>query len=166
LRTKIDATSRILFDPAHPSQSSLVLTPFYFGFQQKAQSIEFNIGSPSEWPEIWDNYDVDPGNYFENSMLAYHAKQIWKLSLLDEPVDRCYVTSLDYALPKSEHIFASVLLHTRTYVTCALALLRTKHLSTFVPRCIKQRLAVLSMACAGARGACEHLQSTHTTITG
>jgi hypothetical protein len=56
--------------------------------EQKAESIEFNIGSPKEWPAIWDSYKVDSGNYFQNSMLAYHAKQIWKLSLLGQPVDR------------------------------------------------------------------------------
>lgn len=55
---------------------------------KKAESIEFNIGGPKEWPAIWDSYPVDPTNYFENSMRAYHAKQIWKLSQVDKPVDR------------------------------------------------------------------------------
>uniref|UniRef100_A0A7S0W8X8 Peptidase M13 C-terminal domain-containing protein n=1 Tax=Hemiselmis tepida TaxID=464990 RepID=A0A7S0W8X8_9CRYP len=54
----------------------------------KARSIDFNIGSPDTWPAIWDGYKVDPSNYFENSMLAYHSKQVWKLSQVDKPVNR------------------------------------------------------------------------------
>ncbi len=104
---------------------------FYSLSPQKAESIQFNIGSPSEWPEIWDNYIVDPGNYFQNSMLAYHAKQIWKLSLLDQPVDRCcqFLESclcrvpisffgLLFTRPKIRHVRASA--HLASYHACAL----------------------------------------------
>jgi predicted metalloendopeptidase len=55
---------------------------------EKAQNIEFNIGAPDHQPAYLDDYPVTPLSYFNNSMLAYHAKKLFKLSKLGKPVDR------------------------------------------------------------------------------
>jgi hypothetical protein len=47
---------------------------------EKANAIEFNIGAPKEQPAYLDNYPVTPQSYFNNSMLAYHYRQIFKFS--------------------------------------------------------------------------------------
>jgi len=55
---------------------------------EKANSIEFNIGAPKSQPAYLDDYPVTKESYFNNSMLAYHFRQIFKLSKLGRPVDR------------------------------------------------------------------------------
>ena len=55
---------------------------------RKARAIQFNIGSPSKFPELLDGYHVSSRSYFENSMQAYHRKVLFMLSKLARPVDR------------------------------------------------------------------------------
>jgi predicted metalloendopeptidase len=55
---------------------------------EKAESIEFNIGAPKDQPSYLDNYPVTAESYFNNSMLAYHARMMFKMSKLGKPVDR------------------------------------------------------------------------------
>ena len=55
---------------------------------EKANNIEFNIGSPAKQPAYLDDYPVTSASYFNNSMLAYHFRQIFKFSKLGRPVDR------------------------------------------------------------------------------
>jgi len=55
---------------------------------EKAESIEFNIGAPKNQPAYLDGYPVTATSYFNNSMLAYHFRMIFKMSKLGKPVDR------------------------------------------------------------------------------
>ncbi|EKX54950.1 hypothetical protein GUITHDRAFT_99599 [Guillardia theta CCMP2712] len=55
---------------------------------EKAKNIEFNIGSPSSWSKILQDYPVSAQSYFNNSMQAYHRQQIHMLSKVDKKVDR------------------------------------------------------------------------------
>jgi len=55
---------------------------------EKAENIQFNIGAPKNQPAYLDNYPVTAGSYFNNSMLAYHFRQLYKMSKLGKPVDR------------------------------------------------------------------------------
>lgn len=54
----------------------------------KANSIDFNIGSEISPPSLLDDYPVNPNSYFDNSMMAYHRKLIYRLSKVDQPVNR------------------------------------------------------------------------------
>jgi predicted metalloendopeptidase len=55
---------------------------------EKAENIQFNIGAPKHQPAYLDDYPVTPHSYFNNSMLAYHYRKLFKLSKLGKPVDR------------------------------------------------------------------------------
>ena len=55
--------------------------------RKKAEAIKFNIGEP-KFDAFANNYPVTVESYFNNSMMAYHVRNLEMYSKLDEAVDR------------------------------------------------------------------------------